>query len=206
MYLKFNIASVDTEQGNYRKSLTSVLLSSYDIKYEFYDGEVTKDRFDGLYLTAKQIMTDHIDDEFVIFAEDDLVLTSEFAIEKFASFIKTGQEMELDCLITGSSHGGGYSGTTVSNLVKVLAFRGTQLIIVYKKAYDRLLKAPVYNHFENTISYTEPSLNLAITVPYLSKQRKDIESMIVAGNRNHMFDTEEEKIMLLKKNNFKEQF
>lgn len=203
MYLKFNVASVDTAQGNYRKSLTSVLLSSYDINHTFYDGEVTKDRFDALYLTAKKIINDHADDEFVIFAEDDLVLTNEFTLEKFASFINIGREMELDCLITGSSQGGGYSETATDNLVKVLSFRGTQLVVVYKRAYDRLLKAPVYNHFENTISYTEPSLNLAITVPYLSKQRTDIDSMILKGNHNYRFDREEKKIMLLIQNNFK---
>lgn len=204
MLLKFNIASVNTEQGNYRKSLTSVLLKSYKINYKFYDGEITKDRFDGLYLTAKQIMTDYIDEEFVIFAEDDLILTDEFSIERFISFISAGQEMGLDCLITGSSMGGGYSESATAGLVKLLAFRGTQLIVIYKKAYDRLLKAPVYNHFEDTISYAEPALNLAITVPYLSKQKKDIESMIVAKNHNHLFDTEEQKIFMLIRSNFKD--
>lgn len=188
-----NIASTDSSLSINRLTDLLPLLDKQNISYRVYSGDITPLRYDGLYLTAKKIIQDHIHDPYVIFAEDDLVLTDFFSPDLLNYNIDQAAALGLDVLATGAWLS--YEEVSVTaDLLKIGGFRGTQLIVIFKSAYQQLLAAPVYNHFEDTISKCQPKLRIGLTFPFLSKQREDIPSMIVEKNHNHLFHENEDKI------------
>lgn len=191
----FNIATTDSSLSLQRRADLIPLLNAQGMVYKFYPGAITALKYDGLYLTAKEIIRAHINDNYVIFAEDDLVLTNEFSPAYLKTCIDQASILKLDVLATGAWLS--YEEVPVAeNLLKIGGFRGTQLTVIFKSAYQALLDAPVYNHFEDTISKYQPKLQIGLTFPFLSKQREDIPSMIVEKNHNYLFHENEDKISI----------
>ncbi|MGY0039172.1 hypothetical protein [Pedobacter sp. NJ-S-72] len=83
----FNIATTNSSLSLERQADLVRLLNTHSIPYRLYTGEITPLKYDGLYNTAKQIIQDHIEEPYVIFAEDDLVLTEAFSIENLENYI-----------------------------------------------------------------------------------------------------------------------
>ncbi|KIO75937.1 hypothetical protein TH53_17910 [Pedobacter lusitanus] len=190
---RFNIATTNSSLSADRLADLIPLLNQSVIPFRVYTGEITSLKYDGLYNVAKQIIRDHTDEPYVIFAEDDLVLTEFFSMEKLNTSINQAAELNLDILATGAWLS--YEEIAVADgLLKIGGFRGTQLTVIFRPAYQILLDSPVYNHFEDTISKCQPKLQIGLTFPFLSKQREDIPSMIVAENHNYLFHENEEKI------------
>ncbi|MBB6274727.1 hypothetical protein HDF26_005209 [Pedobacter cryoconitis] len=188
-----NIATTNSSMSLQRHTGLFQMLKSHAVPYRMYTTEVTPLKFDSLYNTAKKIIQDHIEDPYVIFAEDDLVLTEAFSIEKMETCIGQAVALNIDVLATGAFLS--YEEVAVTDsMLKIGGFRGTQLIVIFKSAYQILLDSPTYNHFEDTISKCQPKLQIGLTFPFLSKQREDVPSMIVAKNHNYLFHENEEQI------------
>ena len=165
-----------------------------DIAYQFYEGSITALHYDGLYETAKRVIEDNKDSGYVIFAEDDLVLTDDFSVEKLEDFIRETEGLRMDVLATGCSTSYEEKFTEVTGLIEIAGFRGTQLVVVFQSCYECLLAAPSYNHFEDTISKIQPKLKIGLTLPFFSKQREDVVSIITGANHNHLFTVNEQAI------------
>jgi hypothetical protein len=196
----FHISTVNSPAAHIRQADVAGLMDSYDIPYTLYKGELTPLHYDGLYETAKRIIRDNYDKGYVIFAEDDLILTEHFSIPVFEEYIKKAKDVNTDVLVTGCLNYYSPGKTAYDGLIEIGGFRGTQLVVVYQQAYDMLLEYPTYNHFEDTISMGEPRLKKVVTFPFLSKQRTDIPSFIVAENHNEFFNVTELRLASWLKN------
>lgn len=193
--MKFNVATTPLELSKERQDVLKEKLDDWNIIYRFYEGEVTELHYDGLYKTAKAVIEDNKDSDFVVFAEDDLIFTDEFSIMKLESMIKEAGILGMDVLATGCSSSYEERKTNVKGLIEISGFRGTQLVVLFKSCYDSLLDAPDYNHFEDTISKMQPKLKIGLTLPFFSKQREDCPSIITTTNNNKWFTINEDSIL-----------
>lgn len=193
--MKFNVATTPLPLSLERQGVLQPKLDELGISYQFYEGKVTELRYDDLYHTAKNIINDNLNEEYVIFAEDDLILIDKFSISNFYTIIQIAQSAHMDVLATGCLESYGEIETNENRLIEISGFRGTQLVVIFKSCYECLLDAPSYNHFEDTISKIQPKLKIGLTVPFYSKQREDCPSLITGTNNNRWFDINERKIL-----------
>ncbi|MCJ0743119.1 hypothetical protein [Pedobacter montanisoli] len=196
-----NVISVNENEGQKRQKDLVHHLEGSGLKIKFYIGKRTVNGYDSAFKSIKMLIQDNLDKDHLLFGEDDLILTKTFSMERLEHYIELGYKKGYDIIATGSWEGYGYE-LNDPDLLDVLRFRGTQLLVIYKNAYKRILEAEECNYFDDFLSFVRPRLKVGLTYPFLSKQRTDIPSMLVAGgsNFNHLFDVEENRIKELIKN------
>ncbi|WP_410220701.1 hypothetical protein [Pedobacter sp.] len=196
-----NIISVNENEGQKRQMDLIRHLEGSGLEIKFYIGKRTVNGYDSAFKSIKMLIQANFNKGHILFGEDDLILAKTFSMERLKHYIKLGYEKEYDIIATGSWEGYGYELNN-PDLLDVLRFRGTQFLVIYKKVYKRILEAEECNYFDDFLSFVQPRLKVGLTYPFLSKQRTDIPSMLVAGgsNFNHLFDIEENRIKELIKN------
>jgi len=190
----FNITTTNHDLSKNRLKLLIPVLDTYNINYKLYYGKITKKHIDSLNDVIKQIIKDNFEEDYIILSEDDVVFTEEFSVEKLNYFINKSIELNLGVLSSGSWYSHGEELTEVDNLLFAKAFRGSQLIVLFKSSYDILLKSWNGNYFEDTISCIQPKLKIGLTYPFLTIQEKGKDSIIRNKEINQFFETNENRL------------
>lgn len=179
----FNVA---TYVNSSRVEEVKKLLDSREIDYKIHFGVLSPFGWDEHKNTCMKIIEDNYNSPYTIIAEDDLELTSSFTIEKFKQIIT---EKNANIICTGIFCEEGV--ISKDGQVYIDRFRGTQLIVIFKEAYDLILNKKDENKFFEVIlsEITEKKL---ITIPFLSTQSDKYISRISQHKMIKRFITETE--------------
>lgn len=188
--MKFNVVSFE---GSHRIPYIEGLLAEKTIEFKIYKGQKTAFGWDNHKDTCMQIIKNNINKPYVIICEDDCAFTVDFELEKFKKIIK---DCEADILATGVF--AFVNPKKINNeLVSLDGFRGTQLVVIYKSAYEKILaKASENIFFESIISKLK--LNIHCTLPFLS-MNGIMGSYLTKRPIDLYMKKAEEELILLKK-------
>lgn len=195
--MNLHIISVNGEEGVLRRAQFKAELAKYKFNCSFYINDRTIKGTDSAFKGIKQVFTTNYGDDYLLFAEDDLILQPNFSTEKLEKNIKIGLENNYDFISTGSWETFGEK-LDPTGLVNAHRIRGTQLMIIYKSAFDKILEADDCNYFDNFISFVRPAFKIGLIVPFLSRQRTDIPSMLAnqkESSHNLRFISEEARLI-----------
>lgn len=160
--------------------------------YKVYEGEETEKRYDGLFKNIQRIVKDNYDKDYVIILEDDVAFTKEFDLKTFEErMLPAADQYGADVLLGGIKEevfakpipsGRWFMGY----FHEVKNYRGSQLMVIFKKYYDKILAANPHNYeFEVWTSYQRDVVKL-VTVPFIAYQA-DFQSRFLAKDK-HMQD------------------
>ncbi|WP_293308188.1 hypothetical protein [Pedobacter sp. UBA5917] len=198
MYL--NIISTATKIGENRLNTLLPMLNCLPIDYQVIYNNVTEIGYDALTARVKLLVKQNYDNDFFIFGEDDLILTDFFCIEVLDAFINECLIREAGVLFTGSHHVYGVKKTNIKGLVKLNGGRGCQLVVVFKPMYDLILGIDNKNHIDSVLSAFGVYADLYLTIPFLSKQMPDADSLINKFKNKkvgELFNCAEQQLMKL---------
>lgn len=135
----------------------------------FWMGKETNKRYDGLFDTIKNVIRANYDAPYVILFEDDVCLTDHFTFEVLQDRIGKAQNLEADILLGGIKEFD-FKLSKGEPLTKVHNYRGSQLMVIFKRVYDEILAQPSgYGEFELFSSY-HPKWRKFVTLPFLAYQ------------------------------------
>jgi hypothetical protein len=149
-----------------------------------YYGDETYRRYDGLYANVKTIITDHYADPYCLIAEDDILPTAHFRPETINRLIEDAAQLDADIILGGIKEGSKIESAT-TGLLSVHNYRGSQLMIIFQKFYDQILKSPIEQEFEVFCSYNN-RIRKFVTFPFMAYQI-DSESRFLLY-KNHQKD------------------
>lgn len=156
--------------STYRQEYIKSVMHLYDITdWRFHEGVETKKRFDGLFDSIKEVIKQEYDQPYAIIFEDDISPTEYFSFEALQDSIKEGEKLEAHILLGGIKEYCFKVGDRLP-LTKVHNYRGSQLMVIYKRFYDEILKTPSgYREFELFSSH-HGGINKFVTLPFLAYQ------------------------------------
>lgn len=153
-----------------RQSYVTKVMEQYGIKdYVFQIGKETNKRFDGLFDSIKSVIKSHYNDPYVIIFEDDIDPTECFSFEVLIQRIEEAAKLDADILLGGIKEFD-FKIQKGTPFTKVHNYRGSQLMVIYKRVYDEILAKPsAYMEFEVFSSYNN-KWNKYVTFPFLAYQ------------------------------------
>lgn len=124
----------------------------------------------SLWKTIKQIIVKNFDDEFVIICEDDHEFTAHYSPQKLCGLISEADSLNADVLA------GGVSWVQVllpagDSLYWIDRFTGTQLIIIFKRFYNKILNSKYKRHDTADSKICTLSENKFVVFPFMSIQK-----------------------------------
>lgn len=178
--LKLNIASTVFRQD--RKEVLKLKLDalSSSFTYEFFDGKnkVPSPGYKDLVTTFKKIISDNLDADFVIILEDDIDPLQSFS--KLQEFIK--QAPEADILLGGLTVAHKVE-PVIGNYAKVHIFRGTHCVIVFKSAYDFILKQSSSQFMSDILN--KPDLRKYVIMPFIASQTNSVPNRVYGREESY---------------------
>lgn len=165
----FNIVSY---KGSLRLPYIEKLLTQYKIKYNTYEGDLSTFGWDAHKDTCMKVIEENYESPYIIIAEDDLEFTESFSINKLKIVIES-EKSNIICTGIFCEEGIRKEKDTIF----VDKFRGTQLIVIFKEVYDRILSKKYEDKFFETI-LSELDISKSVTVPFLSSQNNEFTSRI----------------------------
>jgi hypothetical protein len=198
--MHLNIISTATKMGEKRLSTLLPILSCLDVDYDIIYNNVTEIGYDALTARVKLLVKQNYDNDFFIFGEDDLILTEFFSVEILYGFINECLIQKAGALFTGTHHAYGVKKTNIKGLVRLNGGRGSQLVVVFKAMYDLILNVDNKNHIDSVLSAFGIYFDLYLTLPFLSKQEPDGDSLINKSNNKkvgELFNYSERELIKL---------
>lgn len=162
--------NIITYEGSPRVDYITSVVEKLGVEYKFHVGKECYNQGALLHKNScLEVIKNNMDKEYVIIVEDDLLLTEYFNLKQFKEVV--GQ-FDSDVLLTGIT---AYD-VRKNTLDK---FRGTQLVVIFKQAYERILENDGNMHFEDILS--KSMFSKKITVPFVSKQTDLFGSNLIKG-------------------------
>lgn len=181
------IFNVVTYKDSTRIPYIEELLNNEEIEYKLYIGELSTFGWDAHKNTCIKVIEENYEQPYLIIAEDDLEFTEYFSKEILNHYIENS-ESSIICTGIFCEEGVLFK----KGKVFVSKFRGTQLIIIFKQAYDLILEKKEDNKFFETI-LSEISIMKEVTFPFLTSQSSNFRSRISQHSLINKFIKETEK-------------
>ena len=160
------IFEIVTWPGSNRIEYITNLLAMHGINYQINVGEDTLFGWDGHRECCLNVIRQKYHQPYIIIAEDDLIFTDAFSVEKLQ---KTIAHSTADVICTGTfTHYNVRKG--MDGKIYTDSFSGTQLVVIFKSAYDLLLNHPHINDLFFEMMLSTCGLDIEITLPFISTQ------------------------------------
>lgn len=166
--MEFEVSVISLKGSERLQSIDERLSGNGFNNYKVYFGKETTKRFDGLYENIKTIIADHYSAPFSILVEDDILPTIHFTPSNLKKILSEAEKLHPDIILGGIKQASLLS-PAAPGLFSVHNFRGSQLMIIFEKFYDRILKAPLDQEFEIFCSYHD-NIRKMVTVPFFAYQ------------------------------------
>lgn len=146
------------------------VMELHNIKdWKFYEGKETNKRFDGLFDSIKAVVREAYEQPYVVIFEDDVFPTEYFSFEAIQDSANEGEKLEAHIVLGGIKEYCFNKGESLP-LTKIHNYRGSQLMIIYKRFYDEILNTPSGHREFELFSSHHGKIRKYVTLPFLAYQ------------------------------------
>lgn len=200
--LQITLISTNTEIGKERRGILIPKLKDLGITPSLYIGnEISTHGYVNLFNKVKHIIRYNIDKDYIIIMEDDCTFRTKKFVSKLEEHIQSCKELNISALLTGSSKVVGPVVTSKKDLITLSSAHNTQLIVVFKELYDKILEFPVNHNWDMILTSMSQlsDVKIGLTLPYLTGQLKSGKSSIKSyrGKIGERFEIEEKRLINL---------